>query len=112
MVNPGTMKPPTLINLRTRQPYDVYIGLGSVWGNVYSSYHSRKRAIRLYEEDWRKRLISPATRQLALANLAYLDSMVMGCHCAPKLCHGDVLIKLFEEFINGKMELNDQRGES
>lgn len=82
-----------------REPFDVYIGRPSKWGNMFShlkksaaSYvsPSREAAISEYEICLR---MSPAL----LTDLLELAGKVLGCWCAPKPCHGDVLIKLCRE---------------
>lgn len=73
-----------------RDPYDVYIGRPSKWGNpfVVGRDGTREEVIELYEE-WIKNqpeLIEAARREL--------PDKVLGCWCAPKACHGEVLVKL------------------
>jgi len=75
-----------------KDEYDVYIGRGSMWGNpfIIGLDGTRLEVIRKYE----KRI-----RQLPylLKKLYLLKNKVLGCWCAPKACHGDVLIKLIKE---------------
>ena len=73
--------------------YDTYIGRGSKWG---SPFHigpdgDRKEVIRKYEE-WIRQ------QPELLAALPELRGKFLGCHCKPQRCHGDVLVKLLEEF--------------
>lgn len=78
-----------------REPYDVYIGRPSKWGNPFShlagkgdcQVPSREDAIECY-----RRWI--ATQPQLLEDLPELDGKVLGCWCAPKSCHGDVLLEL------------------
>ncbi len=76
-----------------REPYDVYIGRrrGSVWGNPYviGKDGDRETVIRKYREY----LLSNPT---LLAQLPELEGKTLGCWCAPKPCHGDVLVELLE----------------
>jgi len=84
-----------------KEAYDIYIGRPSKWGNPYTHlmdtknkalfvYPSREAAIEAY----RKRLIEHIkTEQVSLEELASLHNKILGCWCAPKACHGDVLIK-------------------
>jgi hypothetical protein len=82
-----------------REPYDVYIGRGSKWGNPYSHIpgagkwpvETREDAIRLYEEWIREQpeLMEAAKREL--------KNRVLGCFCSPLACHGDVLLKIANE---------------
>ena len=69
-----------------REPYDVYIGRPSKWGNPFSigSNQSRPMVILAFEE-WFK-------GQLELqSQIAELRGKRLGCWCKPKDCHGDVL---------------------
>jgi hypothetical protein len=71
-----------------REPFDVYIGRPSKWGNPFPVVeHTREGAIELYEE-WL--LNNP----VLLAALLELKGKILGCWCAPKPCHGDVLARL------------------
>ena len=84
-----------VVNIRTDR-YDIYIGRPSKWGNVYShksgtlaqfKVKSRARAIAAYEE-WVR-----AQPEL-MAALPELKDKVLGCHCKPEACHGDILARL------------------
>jgi hypothetical protein len=71
-----------------KEPYDVYIGRPSKWGNPFTigKDGSREDVIRKYRE-W-----------LPSQNLPIheLKGRVLGCWCAPEACHGDVLLELAE----------------
>ncbi|MGH7744302.1 MAG: DUF4326 domain-containing protein [Candidatus Dormibacteria bacterium] len=72
-----------------REPYDVYIGRPSKWGNPYVLKRggpSREVILRLYEEYL---LRTPSLFDA----LGELEGKKLGCYCAPKLCHGDILAK-------------------
>lgn len=92
-----------------KEPYDVYIGRGkcpntgikSIWGNPYSHLpntlalyrtETRQEAIEKYEAYVR------STPEL-IASLSLLRGKVLGCWCHPAPCHGNVLIRLSEEFF-------------
>ena len=69
---------------------DVYIGRPSDWGNPFEigKDGNRDEVIRLYAQ-WffaQPELVARARRELRGKRL--------GCHCAPKRCHGDVLRKV------------------
>lgn len=71
-----------------RQPYDVYIGRPSKWGNpfVIGADGTRGEVIAKYEA-WalKKGLKEQAQRELR--------GKVLGCWCSPMPCHGDVLAR-------------------
>lgn len=75
-----------------REPYDVYIGRPSKWGNpfVIGVDGTREEVIAKYEQYVRE---SPKL----MAALPELEGKTLGCWCAPLPCHGDVLIKLVGE---------------
>lgn len=87
-----------VVNMR-KDPYDVSIDRDTKWGNPYSHkpgtrakyiVSTRAEAIQKYEE-WIR------TQPDLMAQLPELDGKVLGCHCKPKACHGDVLVKLIED---------------
>lgn len=75
-----------------REPHDVYIGRGSLWGNpfVIGRDGTREDVVRKYEEHFLSR---PDLR----AKVYLLAGKRLGCFCAPKACHGDVLKKYADE---------------
>lgn len=88
-----------VVNIRTGARYDVYIGRPSKWGNPFSHHTylpapfrcaTREEAIERYEMYVR-------SNPHLLACLHELKNMVLGCHCHPLPCHGDVLAKLVDE---------------
>ena len=70
----------------------VYIGRPSKWGNPFTigKEGTREEVIKLYEEY----LMGNAELLGALPELRGKDLV---CFCAPKACHGDVLLKLANE---------------
>lgn len=85
-----------VINIKDKFSYPpekrVYIGRGSKWGNPFriGVHGNRKEVIEKYEM-W------ISNQPQLLNNLNSLKGKVLVCHCKPKACHGDVLLKL----ING-----------
>jgi hypothetical protein len=85
-------------------PHDVYIGRPSIWGNPYShlpqsaaeyTVATRKEAIEKYRE-------YILNNSYLLARLPELEGKVLGCHCKPSSCHGDVLADL----CNNRLKVN------
>lgn len=72
-----------------QDPYDVYIGRPSKWGNPFEVGvdGTREQVIDLYEQ-WL--LEQPDL----LAALDELTGKTLGCWCAPRPCHGEVLTRL------------------
>ena len=81
--------------------FDVYIGRevaehgipASKWGNPFvmadESDAEREQAIASYR-DW------VVKQPELMASLEELRGQRLGCWCAPKRCHGDVLVELLE----------------
>lgn len=88
-----------VINKRSGEPYDVYIGRGSRWGNPYKIGRdgSREEVIAKYE---RYLLSSPNL----LGALPTLKGKTLACWCKPDegfsgriLCHGQILAGLADD---------------
>lgn len=80
-----------VINIKSRDYFDIFIGRGSVWGNPFkmknNSLEERDRVCDKYEE-WFK-------TQYQLHKLLHtLKGKRLGCFCSPKRCHGDFLSKI------------------
>jgi len=81
-----------------KEPFDVYIGRPSIWGNIFShltgkgdvEVDSREDAVAMYE------LYIRGNKELR-AQLYTLKNKVLGCWCSPNECHGEVLRKLLLE---------------
>jgi len=80
-----------------KQPYDVYIGRPSFWGNPYSHLINSKTP---YKVETRLDAIK-AFRYMVNSDPDYiklvkfhLKGKVLGCWCHPKPCHGDVLAQI------------------
>lgn len=83
------------------EDFDVYIGRavpehgirGSKWGNPFvmtdDSEAERERVVAAYRE-W------VVTQPDLMSSLEELRGRRLGCWCAPKHCHGDVLVELVE----------------
>ena len=93
VVNIHTCKPPF------GQMGDIRIDRKTKWGNPYPLPYDtpslRSTVIQKYEV-WVKQQI--AEGKLDIDELA--GATRLGCHCKPKECHGDVLVRLFEEKHN------------
>lgn len=83
-----------------KEPYDVYIGRPSKWGNLFKIgmlYQGRKLtredAIEAYE-DWLMNSIEGVELQ---KDISELKGKILGCWCKPKACHGDILAAIADE---------------
>lgn len=74
-----------------KAPYDVYIGRPSIWGNPFKvgKDGTREEVIAKYWKwlyDTHPTLVGRIRKELR--------GKVLGCWCAPKACHGDVLAEI------------------
>jgi len=79
-----------------KEPFDVYIGRPSKWGNPFRLH----KTARLEERDqciaaYREWLLS--NPELVAEAKKELRGKVLGCWCAPLACHGDVLLEIANE---------------
>lgn len=79
-------------------PFDVYIGRGSPWGNPFPIEHhedgaKRKDVIDKYKKYFQDEFVSNPEKLRAVLSLR---GMRLACHCKPLDCHGDVIA----EFLN------------
>lgn len=83
-------------------PDIVYIGRGSVFGNphVMTSEADRDSVIQAYRRTL-KRWIDEG--RITKEMLLVLDGKRLACYCAPKACHGDVLVKAIQ-WVKGETE--------
>ena len=84
-----------------KSEYDIYIGRPSLWGNPFShkdgtlaefKISNRAEAIQKYEE-W------ILTQPQLMGSLYKLKGKTLGCWCSPKPCHGHVLARLIERYV-------------
>ena len=76
-----------------KEPFDIYIGRPSKWGNPFriGKDGSREDVIQKYR-DW----ILANSNLMAQLPLE-LKGKTLGCWCKPNACHGDVLAELADE---------------
>ncbi len=69
----------------------------SIWANPFkiTSITNRQQVLQEYESYIRKKLDSDNT---LIQKLLDLKDKNLGCWCKPEQCHGDVLVKLINEY--------------
>jgi hypothetical protein len=96
-----------------KEPYDVYIGRPSKWGNPFTHIKdketkaefivaTRNEAISKYRE-W------ILTQTALLKDLHELKDKTLGCWCKPQSCHGDVLIDLIAKQNENDLHQGDKK---
>ena len=86
------MSHPRVVHCK-RDKYDVYIGRPSAYGNpfVLRAESERDKLIAKYEE-WLR-----AQPELVAQVKRDLRNKTLGCWCAPRACHGEVLARVAME---------------
>ncbi len=80
-----------LVNVHRDSSWDVLIDRSTPWGNPFVvGVHARTRdeVIAMF------RAHVLARPELMARARAALRGRVLGCHCAPKTCHGDVWVEV------------------
>ncbi len=72
----------------------------SIWANPYKvgdkkGQYEREESLKLYESYIREKIKGSESMKEELLKLKGKD---LGCWCKPEGCHGDVLIKILEEY--------------
>jgi hypothetical protein len=78
-----------------------YIGRGSVFGNPYrirENGWTRDQVIEMYRSDLRQsKDLQEVIRRLPA-------NAILGCYCAPEACHGDVIMEMWKEMHDAKLD--------
>lgn len=90
------------------EPYDIYIGRGSIWGNPFSHKEGTKanHIVSTREEAVDKYYDYLISNYKLISQIHTLENKVLGCWCkTPKNrdigCHGDILIYV-QKFLKDK----------
>lgn len=88
-----------VINVKNDKEYDIYIGRGSPWGNPYAIGvdGDREEVIRKYKYDFDRGFLKSNKEELLK-----LKGKILGCHCKPSACHGDILADYLNTYDDGK----------
>ena len=88
-----------------KEPYDIYIGRPSKWGNpfVIGKERTREQAVKQY-------LWYILHDEKLLYDISELKNKTIACWCSPELCHGHVLKVLVENEELLKKYLDNRTG--
>jgi|SRR6478609_2636552 len=90
---------PVLVN-RHKGEFDIYIGRGSKWGNPFpedkAKGHTRQIVVEMYR-DYLYTGLENGTFEID--DFLELSGLRIGCSCAPLVCHGDVIIEVFNTIV-------------
>jgi hypothetical protein len=84
-----------------KEPYDIYIGRGSKWGNPFTTNKDKEtlasEIVETSEEAISKYKEYVLNTPDLMQSLDELEGKTLGCFCKPKPCHGDVLLELLSQ---------------
>ena len=83
-----------------KEPYDVYIGRPSKWGNPFPIGPNNSRNEVIAKCDlWLDGLIEAPNGEIPPTEeeIEFLRGKRLGCYCKPKPCHGDLYVKRLEK---------------
>lgn len=88
-----------VVNIDRGENHSIYIGRGSDWGNPYAIGFDgdRDEVIRKYQYDFDRDFLK-SSKEDALR----LKGKILGCHCKPSACHGDVIAHYLNSLDDGK----------
>jgi len=88
-----------IVNVGKNEKHDIYIGRGSLWGNPYAIGYDgdRDEVIRKYKYDFDRGFLK-SKKEDSLS----LKGKILGCHCKPAACHGDVLAEYLNSLDDGR----------
>ena len=90
------VKTTRVVNKDKGAEYDLYIGRGTPWGNPFAIGENgmdRRQVISAYRDYFKKKFIDDPQGN---RDIRTLKGLVLGCHCKPEACHGDVIC----EYLN------------
>ncbi|MBL5927768.1 MULTISPECIES: DUF4326 domain-containing protein [Enterobacter] len=82
--------------------FDVYCGRGTLWGNPYAigADGDRDEVIRKFKYDFDRNFLKGG--EDFKEKLKAHRGKILGCHCKPYPCHGDVLARFLNELDDGE----------
>jgi len=96
------LKLTTVVNKDHGEAFDVYIGRGTVWGNPYpiGPAGDREEVLRKYQYDFDRRFLRFFEDHDN--NVKKIRGKILGCHCKPAACHGDILATYVNSLDDGE----------
>lgn len=98
---------PIVVN-KYKEPYDVYIGRGSKWGNPFTHIKDKETKAEFVVstreesiEKFREYILDKIEKgEVSIDELLELAGKRLGCFCKPKSCHGDILVEIVSTILN------------
>jgi hypothetical protein len=95
-----TVSTTRVVNKERGEDFDIYIGRGTPWGNPFvigDNGADRAATIKLYKEYFQKKFVEDAEGNKAIRSLR---GKVLGCHCKPAACHGDIISAYLNKLVD------------
>ena len=89
-----------VVNIDSKASYDVYIGRCSGFGNPYAigvEGDDRDEVIHKFQYDFDRGFLRDNFKQRLLVH----QGKILGCHCKPLPCHGDILANFLNCYDDG-----------
>lgn len=110
---PIRIVPVQITKVRNRdsgEPFDVYIGRRTPWGNPFPIEHEtngdkRKEVIEKFRVYFQEEFVNKPEN---LKHLLTLRGMRLGCHCKPLSCHGDVIAEFINNYFDSAEKLQTE----
>lgn len=89
-----------VVNISSKEPYDVYIGRFNRWKGLKQSPYANP--FKVGKDGTREEVIGKfrewllAQPELVQRAKKELKGKVLGCWCKPDLCHGDVIAEIVD----------------
>jgi hypothetical protein len=84
-----------VVNIRLGERCDIFIGRPSKWGNPFRAGRDGSLILVLA-----KYKLYIKRNKILMAALPELVGKKLGCFCAPRPCHGDMLVELCAEYCS------------
>ena len=81
------------VNKERGDEFDIYIGRGTPWGNPFAigdNGADRAAVLQMFEDYFQKKYVDDAQGS---RDILSLKGKVLGCHCKPLPCHGDIIAR-------------------
>lgn len=89
------MEKPKVVNIKTGDSYDVYIGRAGKGHDGYFGNPIREGTRKQKIDGFKKYALNRIQEDAEYRErIKALESKTLGCFCKPKACHGDILAEL------------------
>ena len=94
-----------IINIKSDEKYDVYIGRPSLFGNPFEigKDGNRETVIKLYRFYFYNRLEHDTYFK---SEVLKLKGKILACYCKPLACHGDIIAEYLDDTKNQTAQLS------